>query len=136
MIQSMSIRSLTTGALAAAATLLFATSFAQDGAGRTELSRLNLAGAENTEVIMAELELPPGASVPRHFHHGEEYLYVVQGGTVETRDGEVVTFEPGQSLHFKREEVHGGFTATGSSVLKVVTVHIVDKNKPLYVNVE
>ena len=53
-----------------------------------------------------------------------------------TQDNKTVEFKPGMTLHFVREEAHGGFTATGSSVLKVVTVHIVDKGKPLYVAVE
>lgn len=132
MIATISSRSLAAAALAVAAALVFGTVPAQDGSKRTELRRSDLAGTDNSEVIMAELELPPGASVPRHFHHGEEYLYVVRGGTVETQDKQVITFEPGQTLHFERDEVHGGFTATGDSVLKVITVHIVDKDKPLY----
>lgn len=108
----------------------------QEASKRTELRRSDLAGTQDTEVIMAELELPPGASVPRHYHHGEEFLYVIDGGSVVTPDNKTIEFKPGMTLHFPREEVHGGFTATGSSVLKVVTVHIVDKGKPLYVPVE
>lgn len=136
MIRFISSRSPAAAGLALGAALVFGVVQAQDGSGRTELRRSELAGTGNTEVIMSELVLPPGASVPRHFHHGEEYLYVIGGGTVETPEGKVITFEPGQTLHFKREEVHGGFTATGSSVLKVVTVHIVDKDEPLYAPVE
>lgn len=136
MTKPISNRSLAARALAVVLVLVCETVLAQNGSGRTELRRSALAGTENTEVIMSELELPPGASVPRHFHHGEEYLYVIRGGAVETPDKKVITFEPGQTLHFERDEVHGGFVATGSSVLKVVTVHIVDKHKPLYVPVE
>lgn len=123
-------------ALAAAAILAAQPAPAQTAPERTELRRADLDGAGDAEVIMSELRLAPGAAVPRHSHHGEEYLYVTAGGTVETADGKVIQFEPGMTLHFERDEVHGGFTATGDSVIKVVTVHIVDKGKPLYVEVE
>jgi hypothetical protein len=32
-----------------------------------------------------------------------------------------------------RDVPHGAFTVTGDKTLKLVTVHIVDKGKPLYI---
>ena len=40
------------------------------GIKNTPLLRTDLAGVEGKEIIMGVLELAPGASVPRHIHHG------------------------------------------------------------------
>ncbi len=38
----------------------------------------------------------------------------------------------GASLLNLRDAKHGGFKVVGSASLKLFTVHVVDKNKPLY----
>jgi quercetin dioxygenase-like cupin family protein len=100
---------------------------------RSELYRSDLAGSETTEVIVAELELAPGATVPRHSHHGEEHLVVLQGGTMAMPDGKQMTFLPGVAMDFPRDFVHGGLTNVGDQPIVFVTVHIVDKDAPLNV---
>ena len=84
-------------------------------------------------VIVTELILPPGSSIPRHTHPGEEFLYVLEGGMVTTQSGGVISFESGMSDHFPRGEVHGGFTVSGDQPLKVITTHIVDRGVPLVI---
>ncbi len=98
---------------------------------RTEVSRADLSGTENTEVIVAKLEMFPGASIPKHFHHGDEHVVVIEGGSVTLTDGKVIEFATGSALHFPAREVHGGFTASGDGPLIVYTMHIVEKGKPL-----
>jgi quercetin dioxygenase-like cupin family protein len=97
---------------------------------RTELYKSDLAGSDNTEVIVAQLELVPGATVPRHSHNGEEHLIVLQGGTMAMPNGDVMEFLPGVTMDFPRDFVHGGLTATGDRPMVFLTVHIVDKNAP------
>ena len=104
---------------------------AQGAINRVELRKADLTGVSGTEVIMATLEVPPGATVPRHFHHGDEFLYVLEGGSFQAPGQDPVTFNPGASLHFPREVPHGGFTVIGDKTIKVLTLHIVDKGKPL-----
>jgi quercetin dioxygenase-like cupin family protein len=104
---------------------------AQGGANRVELRKADLTGVSGTEVIMATLEIPPGATVPRHFHYGDEFLYVLEGGSFQAPGQDPVSFDSGTSLHFAREALHGGFTVIGEKTLKVLTVHVVDKGKPL-----
>ena len=98
---------------------------------RTELSRTDLSGSATMEVIVARLEMFPGASIPRHFHHGDEHIVVVQGGPATLASGNVIEFTTGAALHFPAGEVHGGFTASGEVPLIVYTMHIVEKGKPL-----
>jgi quercetin dioxygenase-like cupin family protein len=97
---------------------------------RTEIQRHDLTGT-NMEVIMAVVELPPGAVAPRHFHFGEEVLYVLSGGTAEMPDGKKITLKTGSSALNVREVPHAGFKITGKRTVKLITVHIVDKGKPL-----
>jgi quercetin dioxygenase-like cupin family protein len=100
---------------------------------RTELKRADLTGT-NMEVITAVLEAPPGAAIPRHFHHGEESFYVLQGATIETPQGKS-QLETGASGINRREVPHAGYKVVGDTTLKLLTTHIVDKGKPLSVAV-
>jgi len=45
---------------------------------RTELKRADLTGTD-MEVIVSVVEVPPGNSLDRHTHHGEEAVYVLEG---------------------------------------------------------
>jgi quercetin dioxygenase-like cupin family protein len=109
---------------------------AQDKVVRTELRRADLTGSEGTEVIMTLLKAAPGARLPRHVHHGDEFLYVIRGGAIEEAGGKVTRFEPGATLHFPRAMPHGGFVVVGEETIEVITTHIVDKGKPFAVPVE
>ncbi|MEQ8357600.1 MAG: cupin domain-containing protein [Kiloniellaceae bacterium] len=104
---------------------------AQGQVDRVELHKGDLTGTSGTEVIMATLELQPGATVPRHFHNGDEFLYVLEGGSFQAPGQDPAAFTAGVALQFPREAPHGGFTVVGDKNLKVLTVHVVDKGKPL-----
>jgi quercetin dioxygenase-like cupin family protein len=104
---------------------------AQEAITRTELRRTDLTGSPASEVVMTVLEARPGAMMPRHIHHGDEFLYVLQTGTIQAPGQPPMRLETGASLHFAREVPHGGFTVVGEDAVKVLTVHIVDKNRPL-----
>jgi len=97
---------------------------------RTELQRHDLTGT-NMEVIIATVEAPPGAVLPRHFHYGEEAVYVLEGSMIETFDGKQEMSATGHSYINVREVPHGGYKVIGDKPLKVLTVHIVDKGKQM-----
>jgi quercetin dioxygenase-like cupin family protein len=42
--------------------------------------------------------MPPGATVAKHTHPGEEIVYIIDGGTRRGPDGTLVTFEAGTAL--------------------------------------
>ena len=102
---------------------------------RKPLHAVEITPSEDTVVIVTELILPPGSSIPPHTHPGDEFLYVLEGGTVIMSSGAVINFEPGMSDHFPRGEIHGGFTVSGNQSLKVITTHIVDQGAPLIIPV-
>jgi hypothetical protein len=67
-----------------------------------------------------------------HFHHGIETGYVVSGSTVQFVGKEPLSMETGSTFLNLRGAKHGGFKVIGDQPLKLFTVHVVDKGKPLY----
>jgi quercetin dioxygenase-like cupin family protein len=104
---------------------------AQDSPQRKEIKRTDLTGT-NMEVILSTAEYKPGDFVARHIHHGVEAFYVVQGATVELPDGKQIKLVTGTGSMNLRDAPHAGFKVVGDTSLKLVTVHVVDKGRPLY----
>jgi quercetin dioxygenase-like cupin family protein len=123
------------GGCTAFAFLVFSTVSQAQEIKRTEVKRADLTGT-NMEVIVGIVELPPGASVPLHTHPGEEALYVIEGGTGHGLDGKDVTLATGSANINVRDVPHAGFKVTSDKPLKLLTVHIVDKGKPMTVPVK
>jgi quercetin dioxygenase-like cupin family protein len=124
-------------AAGAALVLLTAAVFAQDNSNaRTEIRRTDLTGAPGMEVISSIVEYKPGESSPRHLHHGVESGYVLQGAMIQFPGKEPVMMATGTPIFNLRDVPHGGFKIVGDTSLKLYTVHIVDKGKPLYDEVE
>ena len=107
------------------------TAAAQDGV-RKELSRVDLTGAPGMEVVSSFGEYKPGDKLPRHLHHGIEAAYVVQGAKVQVPGKDPMELPTGAPVLNLRDVMHGGYTIVGDQALKLFTVHIVDKGKPLY----
>jgi uncharacterized cupin superfamily protein len=104
---------------------------AQESPYRKELKRADLTGT-NMVVITSINEINPGQSSTLHIHHGEEAFYVIEGATVELPDGKQVPFPAGTTSVNVRDVPHGAFKVVGDKPLKYLTVHIVDKDKPIY----
>jgi mannose-6-phosphate isomerase-like protein (cupin superfamily) len=104
---------------------------AQDSPFRKELKRADLTGT-NMEVITSISEIKPGESSTLHVHHGEESYYFLEGGTIETPDGKQMPVPSGALGVNVRDVPHGAFKVVGDKAIKLLTVHIVDKGKPLY----
>jgi quercetin dioxygenase-like cupin family protein len=115
--------------LASIATMLISSVHAQD-ITRDELKRSNLTGKE-MDVIVTVVTVPPGGHLPRHTHPGEEVVYVIEGATLELPDGSQRQFPTGAATINIRDIPHAGFKVAGDKALKMLTVHIVDKGKPV-----
>ncbi|HEV2229760.1 MAG TPA: cupin domain-containing protein [Steroidobacteraceae bacterium] len=99
---------------------------------RQELKRANLAASADMEVITSVSEIRKGETIARHSHHGIETGYVLQGSMVQL-PGQAPTMMPtGASFMNLRDVPHAGFTVVGDQPLRLLTVHVVDRNKPLY----
>jgi quercetin dioxygenase-like cupin family protein len=103
-----------------------------DSPQRVEQKRADLSGAPGMEVIASIGEYKPGESIDLHFHHGIEAAYVVQGASVQAPGKDPATLPTGATLLNLRDVKHAGFKVVGDTSLKLFTVHVVDKGKPLY----
>lgn len=55
--------------------------------GSHEMLRAPLTMADGLEVIISDVVIPPNATVPRHYHPGEEFLYIIDGSAVHVEEG-------------------------------------------------
>jgi quercetin dioxygenase-like cupin family protein len=123
----------TAAAIVMASSLLTSTAFAQTAqTNRTVLKTADLTGTDK-EIIIAVLEVPPGAFIARHTHPGEEAVYVLEGATLQMPDGNEIVRPAGQAGVNVRDVPHAGYKVVGDKTLKLLTVHIVDKGKPMTV---
>jgi quercetin dioxygenase-like cupin family protein len=103
----------------------------QGGITRKELTRTDVPGSSTHEAVMGMAEIAPGAASGRHFHHGVELGYVLEGSmVVERGDGTTVTYKPGDAFRNPPSEVHNARNP-GASPVKILAVYIVEKGKPL-----
>ncbi len=103
-----------------------------DIAARQELKRADLSGAPGMEVITSITEFKKGEGVARHLHHGIETGYVLQGSMVQLPGQAPTMMATGTPILNLRDAPHAGFKVVGDTPLRLLTVHIVDKGKPLY----
>lgn len=75
-----------------------------------------LVGAENTEVVVSRVSVPPQSSLPMHWHPGEEFAYILDGALILHQEGEddikycqgevgVVPFKKVHTIETKEEGV-------------------------------
>ncbi len=99
---------------------------------RTVLKRADLTGT-NMEIVISALEVPPGVSIAKHSHPGEEAVYVLEGATLQFPDGREVSRPAGEAGVNVLDVPHAGYKVVGDKPLRLLTVHFVDKGKPMTV---
>jgi quercetin dioxygenase-like cupin family protein len=99
------------------------------GFTRTVLRRMDFPG-ETMATIQVLVDITPGFLVARHTHPGVETGYVVEGGLVLQAAGDADrTLAVGDSFQMAREQPHA--VQNGSARSRVLSVYVVDKDKPL-----
>ena len=88
---------------------------------KVELASGDLTGRE-MDIIVNIFEVPPGASVPRHIHPGEEIVYVLDGGSLEQPDGKLLTFETGTAIIYGRDIPHAGAKNVSEKTIKMLNL--------------
>ena len=94
-----------------------------------------LEAVEGTEVIVSRVTIPPNTSLPKHWHPGEEFAYVLEGSAVLWRDGESdIIGRKGDVLKVSLKQVHTAMTTDEGATILVFRVH--DQGQPERVLVE
>ena len=75
--------------------------------GSNEMLRANLTHDPHIEVIISDVVIPAGATVPRHFHPGEEFIYVIEGSAVHVEEGKAdQILQAGDSYVIPPDAIH------------------------------
>jgi quercetin dioxygenase-like cupin family protein len=107
----------------------------QQGVRRTDLQRhdLDVAGRE---VVQARVELAPGVAFGRHWHPGDEIVYVLAGSLEYRVDGrQPVTLGAGDVLFIPARTIHAARNVGRGNGAELAT-YVVQKGKPLVVMVK
>ena len=115
---------------------------AQEGVTRTVVLKKPLEADPTKEVTVFVAEFKPGARTGKHYHPGQEFIYVLEGeGRIEEQDKPPVKLEPGVGVYFQSDPakptyVHDGINVSQTKPLKLVTTLITDKGQPLAIPVK
>jgi quercetin dioxygenase-like cupin family protein len=94
-------------------------------AGSNEVLRTKVRVADNLEVIISNVYIPSGAQVPRHYHPGEEFLYVVQGSAVHVEEGQADrVLTAGEAYVIPPEAVHAPYGGPDGGHAIVFRLHV------------
>ena len=98
--------------------------------GSNEVLRAKVRIADNHEVIVANVFIPPGAEVPRHYHPGEEFVYVIQGSAVQVEEGqENRELKAGEAYVIPPEAIHAPYGGPEGGHAIVFRLHVEGKEE-------
>ena len=100
---------------------------ASKSGGRPVLKNLlstELEGVDGTEVIVSHVTIPPHTSLPKHWHPGEEFAYVLEGSVTLWQKGKAdVVGRAGEVMKVPLKQVHTAMTGDDGVKLLVFRVH-------------
>lgn len=83
-----------------------------------------LEGVEDTEVIVSQVTIPPNTSLPKHWHPGEEFAYVLEGAVILWQEGKRnMVGRAGDLVKVPLKQVHTAITGDEGVKLLVFRVH-------------
>jgi quercetin dioxygenase-like cupin family protein len=107
----------------------------QAGVKRTDLQQHDLS-IPGHEVVQAIVEIAPGATAAKHWHPGEEIIYVLEGSLEYQVEGKPpVTLKAGDVLFIPARTIHAARNVGSGNGAELAT-YVVEKGKPLVVPVK
>ena len=83
-----------------------------------------LEGVEGTEVIVSRVTIPPHTALPKHWHPGEEFVYVIDGAlTLWQEEKDDTPFHADDAGMVPLKQVHTAITGEEGATLIVFRVH-------------
>ncbi len=100
-----------------------------EGVSAERLLGSAMASAPGREVIVSRVSMPPHTSLPKHWHPGEEYAYVIEGSTTLWQEGkEDTVVSAGEAVLIPLQQVHTAITGDEGATILVFRVH--ESGKP------
>jgi quercetin dioxygenase-like cupin family protein len=107
----------------------------QPGIKRTDLQRHDLS-VPGREVVQARVEIDPGVAFGKHWHPGEEIIYVLEGSLEYQVEGKPpVTLKAGDVFFVPAGTIHAAKNVGSGHGVELAT-YVVEKGKPLVVMVK
>lgn len=107
----------------------------QPGIKRTDLQRHDLS-VPGREVVQARVEFDPGAEFGKHWHPGEEIIYVLEGSLEYQLEGKPpTTLKAGDVLFIPAGTIHTAKNV-GSGRGAELATYVLEKGKPVVVMVK
>lgn len=114
---------------------LYAAQAQQAGVKRTDLQQHDLS-IPGHEVVQAIVEIAPGVTAAKHWHPGEEIIYVLEGSLEYQLEGKPpVTLKVGDVLFIPAHTIHSAKNVGSGNAAELAT-YVVEKGKPLVVPVK
>ncbi len=99
------------------------------------LMTTQLESVEGTQIIVSHVEMPANTTLPKHWHPGEEFVYVLEGSEVLwQKDKPDVHLKKGDVFKVPLRQIHTAKTGEEGVTVLVFRVH--EKGQPVRVNVE
>ena len=104
----------------------------QAGVKRTDLQKHDLS-IPGHEVVQAIVEIAAGVTAAKHWHPGEEIIYVLEGSLEYQVEGKPpVTLKAGDVLFVPARAIHSAKNVGRGNAAELAT-YVVEKGKPLVV---
>jgi quercetin dioxygenase-like cupin family protein len=98
---------------------------------RTILSKADLAVAPGMETVVLTVDGAPGLVGKKHFHPGDEFIYLAAGTlTLDVAGKGKVTLKKGETLHIPGRVAHQAVNPSSDVPFKAVTFGIFEKGQP------
>ena len=118
--------------LAIAALVVSASALADEPIKRKVLQHGELSGVPGREGVLYQAEIAPGATVAKHTHPGDEFVFVVRGTvTVETEGKPPATVKAGDSDYLPAGIAHTIRNASTSEPALAIGFQVSEPGKPL-----
>jgi quercetin dioxygenase-like cupin family protein len=83
-----------------------------------------LEGVDGTEVIVSRVTIPPHTSLPKHWHPGEEFAYILEGTVTLWQKGkDDIVGKQGDVVKVPLKQVHTAITEDEGATILVFRVH-------------
>src|ERR1700730_17002964 len=104
---------------------------------RTEILRQPMSGLEGKEVVVFTADVPPGGVAARHYHPGDEAIYMLQGSLLfEPDHGQPFELKAGEITFNPAKHIHQAKNTSSSEPAKVLNCMIAEKGQPLAIPVQ
>ncbi len=115
--------------------MAFSGSVLAEGLKLENLLKEKLEGVPNTEVVVSKVQIPANTSLPKHWHPGEEFAYVIKGSvTLWQKDKSDLLIKEGEAAKVALKQIHTAITGDEGVTLLVFRVH--EEGKPERIKAE